>query len=134
MLKRYLFKYRHIIKYGAIGITGASIDYLIFSFLTIKLGLFYQIANAISVSCGISNNYVLNYYFNFKMREGFFKRFVQFYSVGIFGLLLNAILLYVFIDRFVLPVNITKLFVILIVITIQFLLNTNITFKDRPGK
>ncbi len=122
-------KQQHIIKYAVIGITGVTIDYLIFIFLTQKLKFNYQIANMISVTIGITNNFILNYFLNFKVRGSFMKRLIRFYSVGLFGLLLNAGILFILIQRISLPANISKLCALIIVVCIQFVLNSKFTFR-----
>ena len=122
-------KHQHLIKYAFIGVTGVALDFFIFIFLTQKLKMNYQGANTISVSCGITNNFILNYFFNFNTKGYFFKRFIKFYSIGLLGLLLNAGLLFVMIHLFYTPQNIAKLCSLFIVVGMQFLLNKKFTFK-----
>lgn len=129
LILQYYTKYIHFIKYAVIGVTGVTIDFLVFYLLTEHVGMYYQYANAISVTCGITNNFIWNAIYNFKVKDKILKRFIQFYAVGIFGLLLNALLLFIFIELLDCHVLITKAIVILIVVVIQFFLNTKITFK-----
>jgi len=122
-------KHQHLIKYALIGITGVVLDFIIFVLLTQKLQMNYQVANVISVSCGITNNFILNYFFNFNSRGYFIKRFAKFYSIGLLGLLLNSLLLFVMIHLLHTPQNIAKLCSLLVVVCMQFILNKKITFK-----
>jgi putative flippase GtrA len=124
-------KHQYLVKYVVIGVTGATIDFLIFIFLTRSVKFNYQIANVFSVSFGITNNFILNYFFNFKVRGDFMKRLISFYSIGLFGLLLNGILLFVAVNFFYAPQTIAKLFALVVVVSIQFLLNKKITFKYK---
>ena len=71
ILKNY-FKYIHFIKYAVIGVTGVSIDFLVFYLLTEYAGMYYQYANAISVTCGITNNFIWNAIYNFKVKDKIF--------------------------------------------------------------
>lgn len=126
-----LRKYDLFIKYCIIGATGVLIDVSIFYILNKIIGVFYQYANIISVSCGITNNFFLNAYFNFKITDKLLIRFIKFYSIGIFGLLLSALLLFIFIEKLNFEVLQTKVIVVFIVAIIQFLLNKNISFKVK---
>ena len=49
-------RYREFVVYCLIGGSGVTLDCLVFAGLTIGLGWHYQLANAISVSCGIQAN------------------------------------------------------------------------------
>jgi len=126
-----LSKYRLLILYGLIGSLSASLDFVIFTLLTSKLLLNYQIANVISVHCGIICSFILNRQFNFKIKDRTIKRFIIFYFIGLFGLGLSAFLLYLFIDFSGFNKTFSKLGTILIVAFIQFLLNKTITFSKK---
>lgn len=125
----YKDKYKYFIKYSLIGVTGVTLDITIFFLLHQKLGMYYQVANIISVSCGITNNFLLNSFLNFKMKDKLFKRFIRFYSVGLFGLGISAGLLYIFVEQLHIIEIIAKLMTIAVVTIIQFNLNKRITFK-----
>ena len=122
-------KYRELIFYCIIGFSGVFLDFLVFKLLTEHTPLHYQFANIISVSVGITNNFLLNAYFNFKKTDKFFLRFISFYAIGIVGMLLSALGLYIFIELLHYDVVITKAILIVIVALIQFVLNKFITFS-----
>lgn len=122
---------RELVLYCIIGCSGVAIDYAAFALLTKILGLHYQIANAISVSLGICNNFFWNAYLNFKIKDRIVLRFCSFYCVGMIGLGISAGLLYVFVERIGANVLISKLTIILIVTVVQFLFNKFVTFKKR---
>lgn len=123
-------KYEHFIKYCIIGVCGVSLDFLIFYILTQKLGIFYQYANIISISCGIMNNFFFNAFWNFKKTEKLFIRFIMFFSIGMLGLLLSAVFLYIFIETLLIPSIIAKGITIIIITMVQFTLNSLITFGE----
>lgn len=127
-------KYKHFVKYAMIGVTGVSIDMFLFYILHQKAGMYYQLANLISVSCGISNNFILNAFLNFKMKDKILTRFIQFYSIGLLGLLISAGLLYLFIEHFLMSEILSKLITVAVVTVVQFNLNKIFTFKgyDEP--
>lgn len=122
-------KYHTLIKYGMIGVVSAGLDFGIYSFLTSHFIINYQIANVISVHCGIICSFLLNREYNFKIKDKLAKRFLSFYSIGLLGLGLSALLLHLQIDILDLNKIASKLATIVIVALLQFLLNKTITFK-----
>lgn len=127
--KALFLRYEHFIKYCMIGVTGALLDFIIFSVLTQVNGLFYQYANIISVSVGIINNFFLNAWLNFKTGDRLWLRLMSFYGVGMIGMGGSAILLYIFIELLALPTLLAKLVIIAIITLVQFTLNKFITFR-----
>ncbi|MGI5831842.1 MAG: GtrA family protein [Thermoguttaceae bacterium] len=116
-----------LFRYGLIGVTGATLDAVLFYLLT-RAGVHYQVANLLSVSCGIINNFFLNAFFNFKTKNRLVRRFCCFYLIGMFGWGISALLLYLFIEIWGLPPLTSKLVIIFIVTVVQFTLNKTFTF------
>ncbi len=81
-----------------IGCTGVTWDLVGFAILTHYLLLSYLLANAISVSLGITNNFFLNAFYNFKTRDRLFNRFIRFYCIGLIGLVVSSSLMFVLIN------------------------------------
>ena len=131
IILKFYNKFRNLILYGIIGTLSAGIDFLVFYTLTTVWGFFYLTANIFSVSIGITISFILNRNYNFKVKDNISKRFVLFISVGLSGLLLSSALLYIFIDIFTLNKIISKILSIFLVVLMQFLLNTYITFKKE---
>ncbi len=121
---------RHLVLYGIIGVCGCSLDFLVYWILTTQ-GIFYQYANFISVTCGITLNFFLNAKFNFRTETKNTKRFICFYSVGLGGWLLSALLLYIGVELFLLSTITTKFLSIIVVTASQFVLNRTITFRFK---
>ena len=126
---RLLNRYRELILYCLIGCTGATLDFVIYAVLTEWAGLHYQLANFISISFGIVNNFFWNYFFNFKTHDHLLVRLASFYCVGMFGWSLSAGCLWLFIEQLHLNVLVAKLGTIAFVTIVQFCLNKFITFK-----
>jgi len=122
-----LGRYRTFIIYSLIGASGATLDFVVFSFLSNHI--FYVYANAISVSLGICNNFIWNYFLNFKVRTRFWLRFLSFYSVGIIGLATSSLLLWIFISKLAINPLISKFITIFVIVILQFSLNALITFR-----
>ena len=124
-----LGQYRELIVYCMIGCAGAGLDFVVYAFLTSHAGMYYQLANFLSVSFGIVNNFFWNYFFNFKTRDRMLIRLGSFYAVGMFGCALSAGCLWLLIEKIGLCSLISKLATILVVTVVQFCLNKYITFK-----
>lgn len=125
-----LEKNRQFFWYSIIGFSGVTLDFLVFYFLNHELGIHHQVANLASVSIGITNNFILNAFFNFRMTDRLFTRYLKFLTVGLLGLLLSSILLYVQIDVFSIRPLIAKIVTIGFVVVIQFTLNKKFSFKQ----
>ena len=126
-----LHKYRELILYCIIGCTGAALDFVVYMCLVEWVGVHYQLANLVSVSFGIVNNFFWNYFFNFKVRNHILIRLCSFYCVGMFGWALSAGCLWLFIEQIGINVLVAKLGTIFFVTAVQFCLNKFITFKRK---
>ena len=131
-IKKLCARHRNLLLYCMIGCVGASLDFCIFSTLTKWGGVHHQIANIFSISAGIVTNFFLNYFFNFKSRGNLLLRLFCFYLVGLSGLGLSAILLWLFIDRLGISIIVSKIGTIFVVTAMQYTLNKAISF--RKGK
>ena len=127
------FRFHELIVYCLIGCTGATIDFVIFALLTQAVGVHYQMANFLSVSFGIVNNFFLNRHFNFKTKDRLWLRLASFYLVGMVGWMLSALLLWLMIERLGWNSLIAKLGTIFFVTVVQFCLNKIITFRKARG-
>ena len=123
-------RYRHLILYGIIGSLSASIDFGIFTMLSEVTSIPFLIINSISVVCGITCSFCLNRIYNFKVKDHVIKRYTIFLIVGLCGLLLSNIILYVAVNISGINCIISKLLSIFIVALLQFLANKYIAFKQ----
>ena len=87
-------RWRQLILYGIIGSFSAFLDFLVYTAL-ISIGLFYIQANCISVLVGIGTSFLLNRHFNFKVKDHTRRRFAIFLTVGLCGLMMSNIILFV---------------------------------------
>lgn len=117
------------VKYGLIGVTGATLDFLFFALFTRIFGVNYLISNVFSVSIGIINNFILNIFFNFKLKDKLLVRFIKFYSIGIFGLLISSGFLFALVSFLNVGALTAKLLTIVVVTIVQYSLNKRISFK-----
>lgn len=122
-------KYRNFILYSLIGFSGVFIDMITFLILFNLLNIDKNISTTISTSLGITNNFILNAVFNFKVKDKIFIRFITFYGVGMVGLVLTLVIFYIFVDVLKLNANIVKAGSIIIVVIVQYTLNKKLSFK-----
>jgi putative flippase GtrA len=122
---------RQFVFYCAIGLTGATLDFLLYCALVHWCRLHHQPANLISVSCGIANNFWLNALFNFRVRDRLWARFATFYAVGCFGIALSALMLYLGIDRLNMDKTLAKLATVALVVIVQYNLNRILSFRPK---
>ena len=121
-------RHRHFFLYQLIGVSGVLLDLVLFLVLYNVVGLHEQIATAISTSAGITNNFLLNSFLNFRKRDGMLRRFARFYSVGLMGIALVAVLLLTFHTWLGVDANVVKVVSMPIVAVFQFFLNKRWSF------
>lgn len=129
-----LYKFRHLILYGIIGSFSSGLDFLIYTLLVRIAGLQYILANCISVLGGITTSFILNRNYNFKVKDHAKRRFSIFLTVGLCGLLMSNIILYLCIDVWSMDKLISKLLSIVLVVIFQFLINKYFTFKPSNNE
>ncbi len=127
-------KFRHLILYGIIGSFAAGLDFLIYTVLVQLAGIPYLVANCISVLGGITTSFILNRNYNFKVKDHATRRFSIFLTVGLCGLVLSNIILYVCIDVLSIDKLVSKLLSIVLVVFFQFLVNKYLTFKPSENE
>lgn len=128
-IKELVLKYRELILYGIIGGLCASLDFGVYTLLSLWIPFLW--ANIISVHCGILCSFVLNRNYNFKVKDNTGKRFISFYLVGLAGLGLSELLIYLLTDKFEWHYIIAKLLTVVVVALFQFALNKLITFNRK---
>ena len=118
-----------LIKYGLIGVLGLIVDFGIFTFLSVFMHWNAELANFISSTCGLINNFFWNSYANFKVHNHLLRRFVEYYLIGQITTLFTTVCLFIFVDKLHQSQIIVKIVATLIATLIQFIVNKVITFK-----
>jgi putative flippase GtrA len=118
------------LKYCMIGVSGVVVDFLLYCLMVQILNWDYQLANFISASAGIANNYWWNRKWTFQSKDHPWARFMRFYSVGVFGLGLSAGLLYLLIEQAGLGEVWAKVICLMIVVLFQYNLNKRYSFGN----
>lgn len=131
MVKELYFRFRNLILYGIIGGFCAALDFGIYTALCYWNIMPYLWANIISIHIGIFTSFALNRSLNFKVKDKPATRFLSFYAVGLIGLGISELMLYLMVTIGGLNELLCKLISIVVVALIQFFLNKYITFKSH---
>ena len=126
-------RFRNLILYGIIGACCAALDFGIYTALCYWDVMPYLVANIISIHVGIFTSFVLNRSINFKVKDKVTMRFLSFYAVGLTGLGISELMLYLMVTVGGLNQVLCKLLSIVVVALVQFMLNKYITFR-KHGK
>lgn len=117
--------------YAVIGLSGVLLDTLLF-FALYNLGhVDKTLATFISISLAVVNNFLLNVFLNFKVKDRLLQRFGKFYLVGLTGIALTAALFFLFVDIAKFDANIVKLGSLVPVLLLQYSLNKYWSFKTE---
>ena len=130
-IKQIYQKFRNIILYGTIGSFTSFLDFCVFTILSKYAGVYYLVSNCISVLVGITTSFLLNRAYNFKVKDKAKQRFVMFLIVGLCGLVLSNLILYIGVDIMRGNEIIVKFMSIVLVVGFQFLLNKFVTFRVK---
>lgn len=125
ILRRLIGK-RSIVRYGAIGASAASLDFVLFTVLITVFSV--QLSSVLGVAAGIATSYILNSKLNF-FQDLAGKRAIRFFAVGISGMTVSTVLITWMVSIAIEPV-IAKLITIPVVALSQYLLNSFWTFRE----
>ena len=124
-----LREHQVFVRYVVIGLSGVTIDVLLFFLLYNFLDVEKNLATFISLSVAITNNFFWNRSHNFKVRDNVLGRYLKFYAVGFSGFVLTAAIFKIFVDDLGFDTNLVKLGSLVPVLLLQYSLNKYWTFK-----
>ena len=117
-----------LVKYVLIGVLGLVVDFGIYTILThFKMNV--EIANIISSTCGIINNFLWNSYTNFKVHDRMILRFISYFIVGQITTVFTTVSLFIFLTKLGYPHLIVKIVATFVATLIQFVINKVVTFR-----
>ena len=117
------------IKFGIVGILNTLINWTIFAILNF-LGMYYIISNIIAYVIATINSYIWNSKWVFKYRGEDKKETTgKFILLNLFGLSLNTVILYLFVDLMRFNKLIALVITTIIVMIINYILSKFIIFK-----
>lgn len=129
LIKSVYGKYRNLILYGIIGTCSSGLDFLLYTLFVRVFLWHYLFSNCISVLAGIATSFTLNRTYNFKVKDQPIKRLTIFATVGLCGMVMSNVILYVCIDCMGMNNIVSKVLSIVLVVLGQFLINKYVTFK-----
>lgn len=117
-----------LVKYVLIGVLGLVVDFGIYTILThFKMNV--EIANIISSTCGIINNFLWNSYTNFKVHDRMILRFISYFIVGQITTVFTTVSLFIFVTKLGYPHLMVKVIATFVATLIQFVINKVVTFR-----
>ena len=140
--------FKEVIKYGIVGGIGAIVDAGIFYLLTSLFNVSYPfggvvnsmfhittanilISSFIGQFLGAVNNFILNGYFTFKVKDNKLKRFIPYLGVFFLGVIISTFSLTIMLDYLQMNEMLSKIIAMVIVAMIQFMLNKFIVFRKK---
>lgn len=97
-----------LIKYVLIGILGLVVDFGVYTILT-YLKVNVELANVISSTCGIINNFLWNSYTNFRVKDHMLLRFVSYFLIGQITTVFTTFCLFIFVNKLGFPHILVKI-------------------------
>ena len=131
-MKRFLPSKQFVV-YSVIGALGVILDFVSFAILYHVFDWNYLVANVVSTSLGITNNFVLNAFYNFRVTDELLSRFVSFYGIGIAGMGVASLLLWLQVSMLGFPPLSAKSATIVVIVILQFNLNRRFSFGSSPA-
>lgn len=120
-----------LLKFGAVGLLGMGIDFLVTFLCKEKLRINKFVANGLGFSLAVVNNYALNRIWTFSSRNSqVVQQFFTFLLISCVGLALNTALVYFFHQKLRMTFYLSKVFAIGIVFLWNFTANLLITFNN----
>jgi len=120
---------RYFISGGTAGVTDIALLYIFHEIL----GIYYLTSAALAFIVAFFVSFLLHKYWTFKSHEEEIRRQMSMYLLSsLFGLFLNTVLMYVFVDYFHLNVIISQVIVGLMVASVSFFVSRNLVFKYSP--
>lgn len=120
------------VKWSVVGAIGAVVDYTILIGLVELVGLYPLIAQAISFTCAVVNNYILNRTWTFGdiKHRGPVVQFTQFFVVSVAGLGTRSVIFYFLFKVLSLWYIYATAIAIIIVLIWNFFANLVWTFRE----
>ncbi|WP_108821150.1 GtrA family protein [Dysgonomonas sp. Marseille-P4361] len=143
---------RELVKYGIVGSVGMVIDMGVFYLLAVKFSVQYpfsiyirdflgdkiplyvidaDVSHVISSLLAITNNFILNSYFTFKVTDNKFQRFLSFVGIAAIGLVISTMLITLLVGKFQIDEMYAKIIATCFVAAMQFVVNKFVTFKSK---
>lgn len=130
-LEQRFVQHRTLILYFFIGASASLIDLVAFFAFHTLLDVISTLATTYSVALATVYAFILNAHFNFKQTDRFFLRFLSYSFVSGVGLVISALMLWLFNVKMGLDGNFIKILSLPVVFVVQYLLNKRVTFQAK---
>lgn len=120
-----------ILKYGAVGATGALVDFVLLFILTDGLGLHYLVSATTSFILSAWFNYVLNRNWTFRSNGQRRKQLPIFFIIATLGLFINNNIMYFSVEKMGLHYLLAKVIATAVVTFWNFFGNKYLTFRIK---
>lgn len=120
--------FRRFVLYAFCGGIAAAADFTIYTIL-FTLGLWYQAANFAGYITGTLVSFVLNRSITFQVKDAPIRRLITFCGVAAVGYVSSSTALWFLVERLHVNELIAKLLSLVVVVAVQFTLNTLVTFR-----
>ena len=122
-----------LFRYGFVGGAAFLVDYVVLVLLTEVFGMHYLLSATISFILGLVTNYLLSvvWVFNKRTLGNRWAEFAVFAIIGVIGLGLNALIMYVCTDKLGIHYMISKIISTVIVFFWNFFARKIILFKAK---
>lgn len=128
-------KYSEIVNYLIVGVLTTLVSVVIYGIFTKVFHVNYMISNVISWICSVSFAYVTNKKFVFKSKcnndKAVFIEIYQFFKYRLFSLVIDVLLMYLFVEVFIIDDMIAKIIVQFIVIALNYIFSKLFVFKKE---
>ncbi len=130
-----IFKYltQHVvIRYLLSGGTAGVTDLIALYLLNGILGIYYLLSAILAFIMAFFVSFTLHKFWTFKSHEeSTHKQVILYFSASLFGLSLNTLLMYIFVDYFHIEVILSQIIVGLLVACFSFFISRNLVFKYK---
>lgn len=122
-------------KFAVVGVFNTAIDFAVYLVLTRIFGLYFLLANIISVITAMTFSFFINKKWTFRNADHRVKtQYLKFAVINLGSLILNNVFVYLFIQSWHLYDLLAKFIVIVITLNWNFWLNKYWTFRTVSDK
>ena len=125
---------RQLVSYALLGCVAAGVDILVYEGLADALGVNPLVSNVVSASVGITISFFLNRRFTFKVKDRPGRRYLTFFAIGLTGMCVQELLIWVALTFFAATHLIAKLVAVMTAGLMQFILNKTISVRELPER
>lgn len=128
---RYTPLVRDFVTYTGMGAIGTACQYTILVLLVQTIRVSPVTASTCGFVAGALINYILNYHITFRSAKRHAEALLKFYSVAIFGVTLNGLLMYIETKAYAMHYLLAQVIATALVLISNFLGNRFWTFKEK---